>query len=54
MIAGQLNENIEIYSPHITVNDVGEKSTEYVLKNTTKANVLHNKGSRDIENDEIV
>ena len=54
MIAGKLTELIEIYSPHITVNDVGEKSTEYVLKNTTKANVIHNKGSRDIENDEIV
>lgn len=54
MIAGKLTERIEIYSPHIIVNDVGEKSTEYVLKNTTKANVIHNKGSRDIENDEIV
>lgn len=54
MIAGKLTERIEIYSPHITINEVGEQATEYILKNTTKANVVHKSGSRNIENDEIV
>lgn len=54
MIAGQLTERIEIYSPHIVKNDVGEQTTEYVLKTSTKAHRVNGKGSRDIENREIV
>ena len=54
MNAGKLTERIEIYTPKITINDVGEQSTEYILKLSTKANIQHIKGNRDIENNEIV
>lgn len=54
MIAGKLTERIEIYSPQITINEVGEQATEYVLKYSTKASVIHKSGSRNIENDEVV
>lgn len=54
MNAGALNEHIEIYTPHIIINEVGEQENEYILKNKTRARVIHNKGNRNIENDEIV
>lgn len=54
MNAGKLTEKIEIFTPKITKNDVGEQSTEYILKLTTKANIQHIKGNRDIENNEVV
>ena len=54
MNAGKLTEKIEIFTPKITKNDVGEQSTEYMLKLTTKANIQHIKGNRDIENNEVV
>lgn len=54
MNAGKLNERIEIFTPKISKNDVGEQSTEYILKLTTKANIQHIKGNRDIENNEVV
>lgn len=54
MNAGKLNERIEIFTPQITKNDVGEQSTEYILKLSTKANIQHIKGNRDIENNEVV
>lgn len=54
MNAGKLTEQIEIFTPIITKNDVGEQATEYKLKLSTKANVQHNKGNRDIENNEVV
>ena len=54
MNAGSLTEIIEIYSPFIKINDVGEQVTEYIYKNTTKAHKVNLKGSRDIENHEIV
>ena len=54
MNAGKLTDKIEIFTPKITKNDVGEQSTEYILKLTTKANIQHIKGNRDIENNEVV
>ena len=54
MNAGKLSERIKVYTPVITINDVGEQSTEYKLKLSTKANVKFNKGSRDIENNGVV
>lgn len=54
MNAGKLNERVEIFTPQITKNDVGEQSTEYILKLSTKANIQHIKGNRDIENNEVV
>ena len=54
MNAGKLTERIEIFSPAITKNDVGEQSTEYVFKYSTRADVKQTRGSRDIENREIV
>lgn len=54
MNAGKLTERIEIFTPKITKNDVGEQATDYVLKQSTKAHIQHNRGSRDIENNEVV
>lgn len=54
MISGILTENIEIYSPHIVINEVGEQVNEWIYKNKTKARVIHNNGARNIENREIV
>lgn len=54
MIAGILNEYIEIYSSYITKNKVGEQVEEWIKKNHTKAHIIHNTGSRNVENYEVV
>ena len=54
MIAGRLNEVINIYHPTVTTNDYGEASEEYKLSYTTRAKVDHNSGARTVENNEIV
>lgn len=54
MIAGILNEIIEIYVPEITRNEVGEQNTNYVLKCKTRARIIHNSGNRTTENNEVV
>lgn len=54
MNAGGLTEIIEVLSPNIVINDVGEQTTEYIAKLTTRANVRYDRGNRDIENNEIV
>ena len=54
MDAGSLTEIIEIYSPHVYKNDVGEQVNDYILKNTTKAKKVNKGGSRNLENNEIV
>lgn len=54
MRAGLLNEVVTILEPSITINEVGEQSTEYINKLTTKANVEHSTGNRQIENNEVV
>lgn len=54
MIAGQLTEKIEIYTSHLTKNDVGEQVNKWILKNSTKAHIINNSGVRSEENNEIV
>lgn len=54
MIAGTLNESINIYTPIVTVNEYGEQTTEFELKYITRARVLENGGSRQLSNNEIV
>lgn len=54
MRAGILTELITVLSPNIIVNEVGEQTTEYLPKLTTRANVNWKTGNRNIENNEIV
>ena len=54
MIAGRLNEVVTIYTPVETVNEYGERTTEYVETYTTRARVEYSNGNRVNENDEIV
>lgn len=54
MRAGTLTEIIEIYEPEIISNEYGEQTTEYTLKYTTRARLLHRGGSRSFVNDELV
>ena len=54
MIAGRLNEVIDIYSPNENVNEYGERTTEFVKTYTTRAKVEYSNGNRANENDEIV
>lgn len=54
MIAGKLSEHIEIYSPNVVRNEFGEQHIEYILKNETKANKVNLRGSRTVENNEVV
>ena len=54
MIAGRLNEVINILSPKEVVNDYGERTTTYTKSYTTRARVEYNNGGRRNENDEIV
>ncbi len=54
MEAGRLTENIEIYSPNIIKNELGEQVNTYSYKLRTKANKLSNSGNRKLENHEIV
>ena len=54
MRAGLLNEIVTILAPKITINEVGEQSTEYIKKLTTRAYVEHSTGNRAIENNEVV
>lgn len=54
MRAGLLKDIIEIYKPQITINDVGEQTTEYVFSYSTRAKKIHNGGSRTVENYENV
>jgi len=54
MIAGRLNEVIDIYSPTEVINDFGERETTYEKTYTTRAKVEYTSGNRHNENNEIV
>ena len=54
MRSGLLTEQIKILRPEITRNAFGEQEEEYKDHYTTKARVLHNSGSRDVQNGEIL
>lgn len=49
-----MNEVVTVYTPVETVNEYGERTTEYVETYTTRAKVEYNNGNRVNENDEIV
>lgn len=53
MRAGILKEKIEIITPQITTNDYGEQTTEWVLKYSTRARLIHTSGNRIEPNSEI-
>lgn len=53
MRAGLLNKNVTVLKPVISVNEVGEQTTTYITKFTTKARLQHSLSSRDMENTEI-
>lgn len=50
MVAGILNEIIEVFEPNVVINDYGEQTTVDVLKYRTRARVQHNSGNRTLEN----
>lgn len=54
MRSGLLDTEVKILRPEITRNAFGEQEEEYKDHYTTKARVLHNSGSRDIQNGEIL
>lgn len=54
MRAGTLTETITVLNPKVDINDVGEQITEYKEVYTTKANVTHSTGNRNVENTEVV
>lgn len=54
MRAGLLDTEVKILRPEITRNAFGEQEEEYKDHYTTKARVLHDSGSRDIQNGEIL
>lgn len=54
MRSGLLDTEVKILRPEITRNAFGEQEEEYKYHYTTKARVLHNSGSRDIQNGEIL
>ena len=51
--AGLLTKPINVLTPVTTINEFGETIQEYELKYKTRARVLHDNGSRTIENGEI-
>ena len=54
MRAGLLDTEVKILRPEITRNAFGEQEEEYKEHYQTKARVLHNSGSRDVQNGEIL
>ena len=54
MIAGRLNEILQIYAPVVNVNEYGERVETFEKTYTTRARVDHNSGNRSNTNDEIV
>lgn len=54
MLAGKLNEIIEIHSPIRRTNEFGEvEENVYKRMITTKAQVIYNSGNKIVDNDEI-
>lgn len=51
--AGLLNKLIEIYKPHLTINEYGEQDEEFVYYRTIRAREIYNNGSRNNENGDI-
>lgn len=53
MRAGLLKEKINIITPELTTNDYGEQTTEWLLKYSTRARLIHNSGNRIEPNGEV-
>ena len=47
MIAGVLNETIEIYKPTVIRDEYGNQKTEYVKRLKTRAKVSVKRGTRE-------
>ena len=54
MVAGLLNELIELYKPIVPEGVFGPRKTEYKYVLTTRANLVWKSGARQEENGEIV
>lgn len=54
MRAGLFKEQIEIIRAEITKNDFGEETTEWKTIYNTRARLIHDSGSRNLSNEEIV
>lgn len=54
MMAGALNELVEIYNPTYSANTFGERIQTFNKVFSTRAEVVHNGGSRANENGEII
>ena len=54
MRAGVLTEIIGVYKPTVRSNEFGEQIQRYILDNETRAQVMHNSGSRSVTNNEVV
>ena len=54
MIAGALNETIDLYMPKVIRDEYGNQKTEYVKRLTTRAKVSVNRGTREEQNNEVV
>lgn len=52
--AGRLKEIVEIYSNSIVKDEYGQEKETRVLKQSTRAELKHNSGNRELENSEIV
>lgn len=53
MRAGLLTEHIDILTPKLTLNSVGEQVTEYEFKYSTKARIVNRRRSREQQNGEV-
>lgn len=53
MNAGQLNEPIQIYEMNVVINDYGERKDSWILKYSTRAQVVYDGGNRNDNNNEI-
>lgn len=54
MKAGLFKEQVEIIRSEIAKNEFGEETTEWKSLYNTRARLIHNSGSRNNSNDEIV
>lgn len=51
--AGLLSQVINVLSPQSTKNEYGELVQDYAVSYTTRARVIHDRGSRDLANGEV-
>lgn len=54
MMAGQLTENVKVYSSEEKENEYGERTTILIYQTSTRAKLESSSGNRTTENNEIV